>query len=437
MRSLLEKHQRAVMGDTDKENQVDEESSSQDVNELVKESDQEIEASDETRVRRQTFFRIRKSSNSPVSAYQVLPGDRWSSEEADEEIKKFLTRLAGERDTVEAADPVEFAKENDLLLLFGPDEEEEFARLALRFPEETVKSWASLLSGGSRSEAFGPRSRAERRSEAAVASELQSAVLRRLITAGIGIGLLLVGFFALKSLTGGSEEEVGFGLRFSEVSGTESIESNNNYLALSNPVTEPALVATAERVVAVKQGKGQLMDRIEVDVPDDTLPILPGVLSATVFQYGEGQIALVGPDGWVSESCVMVSVTTNNLRPLDVLYHAGSSVDCSSGIQGSKTVPTCLGSSVLILPIAIPQRNNPQEFPEGGVGWAEKVRFAVESPTAELDGWEVLSVRGTIEVPEGVENVVIPKFGGAPGDELEIDLGSSSESSVAGSCIIE
>ena len=171
----------------------------------------------------------------------------------------------------------------------------------------------------------------------------------------IGIGLLLVGFFALKSLTGGSEEEVGFGLRFSEVSGTESIESNNNYLALSNPVTEPALVATAERVVAVKQGKGQLMDRIEVDVPDDTLPILPGVLSATVFQYGEGQIALVGPDGWVSESCVMVSVTTNNLRPLDVLYHAGSSVDCSSGIQGTKTVPTCLGSSVLILPIAIPQ----------------------------------------------------------------------------------
>ena len=89
MRSLLEKHQRAAMGDTDKENQVDEESSSQDVNELVKESDQEIEASDETRVRRQTFFRIRKSSNSPVSAYQVLPGDRWSSEEADEEIKKI------------------------------------------------------------------------------------------------------------------------------------------------------------------------------------------------------------------------------------------------------------------------------------------------------------------------------------------------------------
>ena len=71
------------------------------------------------------------------------------------------------------------------------------------------------------------------------------------------------------------------------------------------------------------------------------------------------------------------------------------------------------------------------------MGWAEKVRFAIESPTAELDGWEVLSVRGTIEVPEGVENVVIPKFGGASGDKLEIDLGMGSEGPIAGSCIIE
>ncbi len=426
------------MDDTDSENQLDEESSDQDVNELVKEPNQETEVSEETRGRRQTFFRARKSSNSPVAAYQVTPGSKWSSEEADEEIKKFLTRLAGDREMVEVSDPVQFAQENDLLLLFGPDEEEEFVRLALRFPEETVKNWATLLSGGSRSEAFGPRSRAERRSEAAVASELQSALFRRLITAGIGIGLVLVLFFALKSITGGSEEEVGLGLRFSEVSGTESVESNsNNYLDLFNPVTEPALVATAERVVAVKEGEEKLMDRIKVDVPDEVLPILPGVLTATVFQYGEGQIALVGPDGWVSQSCTMVSVTTRNLRPLDVLHYAGPTASCPPQVQGNETQPTCLGASVLILPIAIPQKNNPQKLSEGGVGWAEKVRFSIESPTAESNGWEVLSVRGTIEVPEGVENVVIPKFGGAPGDELEIDLGMGSEGPIAGSCIIE
>lgn len=426
------------MDDTGRENQLDEESSDQDVNELVKQPDQESELSEEeTRTRRQAFFRARKFSKSPVAAYQVSPGSKWSTEEADEEIRKFLTRLAGDRDLVETADPIQLAQENDLLLLFGPDEEEEFARLALRFPEETVKNWATLLSGGSRSEAFGPRSRAERRSEAAVASELQSAVFRRLITAGIGVGLILVVFFALKSLTDNSEEKVGLGLRFSEVSSVESVESNNSYLDLFNPITEPALVATAERIVAVKQGEEQLMERIKVDVPYEALPILPGVLSATVFQYGEGQIALVGPEGWVADSCTMVSVTTSNLRPLDVLHYAGSSTDCPSGIKGTEANPTCLGSSVLVLPIAIPQRSNPQKLPEGGVGWAEKVRFAIESPTAELNGWEVLSVRGTIEVPEGVENVVIPKFGGAPGDKLEIDLGMGSEGPIAGSCIIE
>ena len=426
------------MDDTGRENQLDEESSDQDVNELVKEPEQESELSEEeTRARRQAFFRARKFSKSPVAAYQVSPGSKWSTEEADEEIRKFLTRLAGDRDLVETADPIQLAQENDLLLLFGPDEEEEFARLALRFPEETVKNWATLLSGGSRSEAFGPRSRAERRSEAAVASELQSAVFRRLITAGIGVGLILVVFFALKSLTDNSEEKVGLGLRFSEVSSVENVESNNSYLDLFNPITEPVLVATAERIVAVKQGEEQLMERIKVDVPYEALPIIPGVLSATVFQYGEGQIALVGPEGWVADSCTMVSVTTSNLRPLDVLHYAGSSTDCPSEIKGTEANPTCLGSSVLVLPIAIPQRSNPQKLPEGGVGWAEKVRFAIESPTAELNGWEVLSVRGTIEVPEGVENVVIPKFGGASGDKLEIDLGMGSEGPIAGSCIIE
>ena len=426
------------MNDTDSENQLDGESSNQDIDELVKEPNQEIEApEEEKRARRQTFFRARKFSNSPVAAYQFSPGAKWSPEEADEEIKKFLTRLAGNRDLIEVPDLIKFAQENDLLLLFGPDEEEEFARLALRFPEETVKSWATILSGGSRSEAFGPRSRAERRSEAAIASELQSAVVRRLIAAGIGIGLILVAFFALRSLIGNSEEEVGLGLRFSEVVNTESVEFNNNLFDLFNPITEPALVATAERVVAVKQGEEQLMDRIKVDVPNEILPIVPGALSATVFQYGEGQIALVGPDGWVAKSCTMVSVTTSNLRPLDVLHYAGSSATCPSRIQGTKTNPTCLGDSVLILPITIPQKDNPQKLPEGGVGWAEKVRFAIESPTAELDGWEVLSVRGTIEVPEGVENVVIPKFGGAPGDKLEIDLGLRSDGPILGSCVIE
>ncbi len=426
------------MDEEDSENNVDAETLDESVEEVESESRNELELSDEkTRARRQTFFKTQNQSKSPVAAYQVTPGGKWSTEEADEEILKFLKRLAGERDLIDSTDPIDFAKENDLLLLFGPDEEEEFARLALRFPEETIESWATLLSGGNRSEAFGPRSRAERRSEAAIASELQSAVLRRSITAAIGIALVLVIFFSLKALTGGSEDESGLGLRFSAVTSKQTGEQSKNFLAFSNPVAEPALVAVADRVVAVRDGQGSLMDRIEVDVGEGILPIPPGVLTATVFQYREGQIALVGPVGWVAESCTMVSVTTKDLRPLDVVYYAGSNATCPVQFQITKTQPTCIGDSALILPISIPQRDNPQKLPEGGVGWAEKVRFGLESSEADLNGWEVLSVRGTIEVPEGVENVVIPKFGGASGDTLQIDLGMSSAGQSAGSCVIE
>ncbi len=89
------------------------------------------------------------------------------------------------------SDPVELLRENDLLLLFGPEEEEAFADLALRFPEETVSRWATLLSGGDRSEAFGPRSRSERRDEASIVRSLHVGLRKRII--GALLVLLAVG----------------------------------------------------------------------------------------------------------------------------------------------------------------------------------------------------------------------------------------------------
>lgn len=389
------------------------------------------------RNRRQKFFRARKSSSSPVAAYRVTPGAKWSEEEADKEIKNFLLHLAGERVLIPAEDPISLAKENDLLLLFGPEEEEEFARLALRFPEETIKNWATLLSGGSRSEAFGPRSRSERRSEAAIVSELQNAVLRRGIAAAIAAAIVVALFFGLSILLDSSEEEASIGLRFSQEVPTMMNKTDDRDQELINPVAESVLVADADKIVALRKGNEALIDRIRIDVSEVVLPIEPGALRATVFQFGQGQVALVGPQGWVNNSCTRVSVTTKGLRPLDVIYHNGENADCPLQMPGRQAEVTCKSETVLIFSINIPQRENPQKLAEGGTGWAEKVRFGVEGITAPNGSWEQLSVRGTIEVPVGVENIVIPKFAGNPGDIIEVDLGVGPQGRRLGTCTLK
>ena len=388
-----------------------------------------------TRNRRSAFFRVGRMAVSPVSGYPVRRGTRLNANEADRQIRAFLAQLAGERQLEFRVDPVEMARENDLLLLFGPEEEEEFARLALTFPDETVKRWATLLSGGNRSEAFGPRSRAERRDEAAVARELQTAVLRRALGGLLVLALLGVSVLGVRALVGrGSEGGPGPGLRFAQPTAGEPQGQEGNSVAGGPPIAEPALTAVADRIVAVLQGGGPIAERIRLSVPAaETEPTRMGS-SAAVFQYDQGQIALVGPEGWVERSCVRVSVTTEGLRPLDVIRYVGLRAECPAGMVGRDPWVTCLGSSVLILAIEIPQQDRPKELPEGGVGWAEKVRFGVEAPSKVGDAWEVLAVRGTIEVPVGEKDVVIPRFGGAPGDELTVDLGDGANRERAGTC---
>ena len=156
------------------------------------------EVSDEHRDRRSRFFRARREAASPIADLEVEAGPRWGEREANRQIRAFLLRLAGDRTLEHHDDPVDLARENDLLLLFGPDEEEAFAKLALRFPEETVATWASLLAGGDRTEAFGPRSRAERRDEAAIERSIKLGVRRRALAvlavlASVVVGAVLVG----------------------------------------------------------------------------------------------------------------------------------------------------------------------------------------------------------------------------------------------------
>ena len=394
------------------------------------------EVSDDLWNRRSTFFRATNRTGSPVEGQAFEPGRRWTTSEADRQIRAFLMRLAGDRRLAHRTDPTELVRENDLLLLFGPEEEEAFAKLALRFPDETVAQWATLLSGGDRSEAFGPRSRAERRDEAVIARDLTRGLRKRVAGTALLLVVVAVGVLGGRSLletTPGDRTDRS--LRFSTAQGQGGGEDPGDVrLVGGDPVADPSLVAVAETVVAVLRGDGPLEERIMLSVPRPELPIRPGTLAATVFEHGGGQVALVGPDGWVDRACIRVSVVTGRFRPLDTVLHMGSDATCPAGLVGRRAEVTCLGSAALVLAINIPQGE--VSLIEGGTGWAEAVRFGVESPVAPSGRWETLAVRGMIAVPVGAESVAVPSFGGGPGDELVMDLGADGRGRHQATCTL-
>jgi hypothetical protein len=345
------------------------------------------EVSDEHRDRRSRFFRARREAASPIADVEVEAGPRWGEREANRQIRAFLLRLAGDRPLEHHDDPVDLARENDLLLLFGPDEEEAFAKLALRFPEETVATWASLLAGGDRTEAFGPRSRG-------IALEDQP------------------------------EDRSDRALRFAAAEATRDLGDPAAPVAGGPPIAEPLLTTAVDRLVAVAAGDGALEDRIRLTVDDSALPLAPGSVTASVLQHDGGQVALVGPAGWTTATCIRASVVTHLLRPLDVVLHEEDGV-CPPGLAGRRATVTCLGDDALILAIEIPQGE--VELVEGGIGWAEGIRVGLEF---DAPGWEVLALRGTIAVPAGEASVLVPAFGGGQGDVLTVDLGEGR----TGSC---
>lgn len=385
------------------------------------------DASGEHRGRRSAFFRERSDSISPTAGMPSPSGGRWTDAEADEQIRAFLVRLAGDRQLVHCDDPVEFLQENDLLLLFGPEEETAFADLALRFPDEAVTRWATLLSGGDRTEAFGPRSRAERRDEASLVREFQIGMRKRAMGGILLLGVLvLVGFGARSLLENEPEDRSDRSLRFSGSTVTDIDGEPVLRLEGGPPVAEPTLIASADRVVAVLRGDGPPENRIRLDVPDVDLPVRPGLLMATVFEHRGGQVALVGPEDWWIGACVRVTVATDSLRPLDVVVYESEEGACPDGLGGRAARVTCVGRAALMLGVDIPQGG--VELDEGGLGWAETIRFGVEAAPGISSKWEVLSVRGAITVADasGTGEISVPAFGGAPGDVVPVEIGGAS-----------
>ena len=113
---------------------------------------------------------------------------------------------------------------------------------------------------------------------------------------------------------------------------------------------------------------------------------------------------------------------------MDAVVAIGEDGTCPDGLAGRPASVTCHGDTVVMLAVDLPQGE--VAYVEGGGGWAEAIRVAVEFSEP---GWESLSLRGVIAVDPDDAGVVIPVFGGVAGDEITVDLGVAG----SGQCTLQ
>lgn len=354
-----------------------------------------------------------RAGDQPIRLPVAPEGVTYTPHEADEAAREFFAALVGERELEHhLEDPVEHARANGLMLLFSDGVDELFEAHLLAMPPAHQERWRDLIAGGARSEAFGPLTLQERLDERQVESALVAGRRQRMVNSLIALVVVAAlgggGWWAYQEF--GVEEERDRGaLQF------EATDEPASDAALEGgpPVVEAALTTTISDTVAVLAGSGPITDRVTT-APFAAYPYPPGALAASLFQYaGAGHVVVVGPTGFVDVACLRVSVVTSGLRPLDTVTH-GPCVDP----VGRTPAVGCVGPSALLLSLDIPAGE--VELPEGGTGFADAVRVQlVADQPAEYD---VLSQRATIAVDPG-SDVVIPRFGGAVGDELTFDLG--------------
>lgn len=343
----------------------------------------------------------------------VLDGPVWSHEESDRYAHEFLLAVAGDRDVYEyIEDPVEHARVNSLMLLFNEEVTEAFETLLARMPEPRAEAWRDLISGGVSAEVFGPLTLQEQLDERRIGEHLRAARNARIISAAViavVLAALVLGAVAAWTAFIEGDERTGGRLDFGQLSGA----SNEAALEGGPPVVEPSLVATLSTTVALLAGDGPISERV-ADVPAGSLPYPPGALQATVFQYaGSGHVLFAGPAGFAEDSCLRASIVTGDLRPLDVVT-AGP---CQDPVGRPATIG-CSGPTAVLLDLRAP--DGVVELPEGGSGFAERVRVQLVGHDPR---YETLSLRATIGVGSRDE-VVVPRFGAAPGDVLQFDFGS-------------
>ena len=354
------------------------------------------------------FLRAGDTPNVPPPAPEGPP---WSYAEADEQAHEFLLFVAGERTMPQYLDdPVEHARANGLMLLFSAEVMSSFETYLERMPESRVAAWRDLVAGGASSEAFGPLTLQEQLDEHQVAEALQKGRRQRTVNLVVGAVMLLVvvigGVVAWRTLIADEGRSQG-AFRFEGQDEPPEEAARNG----GPPRANEALTVALADPVSVAAGSGAEADRIVV-APLTDFPFAPGEIRASLFEYaGSGQVVFVGPDGFTESACLRASVVTGDLRPLDTV----TTGPCGQPVGRPATIG-CIGPSAVLLDLGIPPGE--VQLPEGGTGFAEAVRVQVVGDDAD---YEVLTLRGTITVG-GDEAVVVPRFGGEVGEELEFDL---------------
>ena len=364
------------------------------------------------------FLRAGDEPNVPPRAGD---GPTWSIDEADERAHEFLVVAAGERTMREFLDdPVEHARANGLMLLFSDEVMASFESYLARMPEARVDEWRDLIAGGASSEAFGPLTLEEQLDERQVAEALQTGRKQRSINLAVGAVVLVVlalGVVAAWSTFFVEEERTEGAFQFTGQGEAPEVAARTG----GAPIANESLTAALSEPISVAAGPGAEVERIVV-APLADFPFAPGAIRASLFEYaGSGQVVVVGPEGFTDTACLRASVVTSEFRPLDTV----TSGSCAQPVGRPATIG-CLGPSAVLLDLEIP----PGEvaLPEGGSGFADAVRVQV---VGDDPAYEVLTLRGAIEVG-GDEPVVVPRFGGEVGDEIEFDLSAG----VVGICTI-
>ncbi len=299
------------------------------------------------------------------------------------------------------------------MILYSEIAADAFETFLARMSPAKVDVWRDLIAGGARSEAFGPLTLQERLDERSVEHALVAGRKQRVINLVVAALVVLVvggGLAAGWRTLSNRDQRTRGALQFSQ---TDETPAEAAVLG-GPPVVEPALTVALSETVAVLAGNEPLADRV-TDAAFSTFAFPPGALGASLFEYaGTGHVVIVGPVGFSDLACLRVSVVTSDLRPLDTVTHG----PCSEPV-GRPAVVGCAGPSAILLGLDI--ASGEVDLPEGGTGFADAVRLQMIGDRP--DEYEVLTVRGTISVDPDA-GIVIPRFGGATGEQITFDIGS-------------